>query len=159
MATGSGRRATSHRSLGSRVNRRAHAARLIGRGDAALSAPTMARSSLSTACKHRLDVAKRLILLVCLHDAWRLGKLGRCDPAMLVRLFGSSALRLRRRPPIRCPPTARCGPPRPRQPTGKAMKFEFLGDGQQFVAADRHPDTGVRLPMVAEGPGSYGRAA
>jgi hypothetical protein len=49
----------------------------------------MARSSLSTACKHRLDVAKRLILLVRLHDAWRLGKLGRCDPAMLVRLFGS----------------------------------------------------------------------
>lgn len=23
------------------------------------------------------------------------------------------------------------------------MKFEFLGDGQQFVAAGRHPDTGV----------------
>jgi Bifunctional DNA primase/polymerase, N-terminal len=27
-------------------------------------------------------------------------------------------------------------------PAGKAMKFEFLGDGQQFIVAGRHPDTG-----------------
>jgi hypothetical protein len=28
-------------------------------------------------------------------------------------------------------------------PTGRAMKFEFLGDGQQFIVAGRHPDTGA----------------
>jgi hypothetical protein len=27
-------------------------------------------------------------------------------------------------------------------PVGKAMKLEFLGDGQQFIVAGRHPDTG-----------------
>jgi hypothetical protein len=27
--------------------------------------------------------------------------------------------------------------------SGKAMQFEFLGDGQQFIVAGRHPDTGA----------------